>query len=228
MGAKIEIKKGERFGLWVVLSENFDEIIGGRHDRKFLCRCDCGKERIVKLNHLRSGASKGCGCKNGQCFFKHGYKKDTLYGIWKKIRSRCYYPNNDKYGFYGGRGIVMCDEWEHDPIAFHKWAENNGFRKGLTIDRINNNKGYSPDNCRWVDMIIQSNNRRDNIYYDYNGEKITIPQICRKYGWWDKRNKLYYEVRKMKRDLIDSINKYCNETNETKESPPKDYESQSM
>jgi hypothetical protein len=187
---------GEKFNKLTVIKE----VLPRSKDRYFLCQCDCGNLTEVAMRHLKNSAMKGCGCQRGISNFKHGYGGNRIYGIWKKMRERCYSPTNHAYLYYGGRGIKVCEEW-NNPINFVNWALLNGYNKNLTIDRINNNGNYEPSNCRWVTMVVQSNNRRDNVYYYYKGIPMTIPDICRDEGIWEERHNLYYQVGKMGRDL---------------------------
>lgn len=107
---------------------------------------------------------------------KHGKRYTRLYNILDKIKQRCYNKNNTSYENYGGRGIKICEEWLNDFDVFYNWAYENGYDDTLTIDRIDNNKSYSPDNCRWVDRKTQANNKRNNVYLTYNGKTQTIAQ----------------------------------------------------
>ena len=110
----------------------------------------------------------------------HHGKGTRLYSIWKAMKVRCYNPNFRAYSRYGGRGITVCDEWLHDFPAFREWAIQNGYSDNLTIDRIDNSKGYSPENCRWVSYKTQANNTRRNIVVTIDGETATIAEICEK------------------------------------------------
>lgn len=108
--------------------------------------------------------------------YKHGLRYTVLYDTWRHIRGRCYRVTDKAYKNYGGRGITVCEEWRNDPVAFYNWAVSNGWRKGLSLDRIDNNKGYSPDNCRWADRKTQNNNKRCTPHITYNGETHTIKE----------------------------------------------------
>ena len=153
---------GKRFGKLVAI-----ERVGRNKDRKAMwrCVCDCGKEVICAGKNLRSGNTRSCGC--GRIRTKHGLSHTRLFLVWRTIKSRCYNPHHKNYVLYHGRDIGMCEEWRNDFKAFHDWAMANGYDENApqgkcTIDRIDNSKGYSPDNCRWVDMKVQNNNTSRN------------------------------------------------------------------
>ena len=159
---------GQRFGRLVVLERAENNM---HRKTQWKCRCDCGNERVIEGNSLRRGVTKSCGCLHIEVFSAfnttHGKEQSRLYSVWKGMKNRCSNPNHCAYKRYGGRGITICEEWLHDFQAFYDWASANGYdenapRGQCTIDRIDNDKGYSPDNCRWVDMKIQRHNRSDS------------------------------------------------------------------
>lgn len=131
---------------------------------------------------------------------KHGKSNTRLYNIWTHMKARCYNKNDQHYENYGSRGIVVCDEWKHNFMNFYNWAMNNGYRENLSIDRIDVDGNYEPDNCRWVDVKIQNCNKRTSIYLTYDGKtqtigtwanelninKTTIYYRYHKLGWSDK------------------------------------------
>ena len=117
-----------------------------------------------------------------------------LYSIWKGIKRRCCNPNYHHYQNYGGRGITICQEWRNDFQAFYDWAMANGYEDNLTIERMDNEQGYSPSNCSWVDMVEQNNNTRHNHYVEYNGGVYTIAELSRIAGI--KQNTLLYRLRR--------------------------------
>lgn len=147
-----------------------------RHDTMWECRCDCGKINKVKGNDLRKGHTKSCGCLRREESVKHKLCGTRLYHIWAGIKQRCENPQNPAYERYGGRGITVCAEWSENFKAFYDWAVANGYADNLTIDRIKNDKGYSPENCRWATDKEQANNKRNNRLINYNGEAHTMAE----------------------------------------------------
>lgn len=136
------------------------------------CKCECGNTINVNSRSLSSGNTKSCGCIHSEQLKKrnkengtHHCADDRLYNVWHAMKQRCYYKRRKDYPNYGGRGIKMCDEWKQDFSAFRKWALESGYQYNAkfmqcTIDRIDVDENYCPDNCRWVDMKFQANNRR--------------------------------------------------------------------
>lgn len=156
---------GQRFGRLTVIERSGSDHKGLA---TWLCRCDCGKEVVIRGADMRSGRAKSCGCmfwiNSKKVHIKHGQAGTRLYVVWCSMKDRCYNSSNKSYERYGGRGITVCDEWLHDFQNFYKWAIESGYDekapKGqCTIDRIDNNQGYNPDNCRWVDQKTQCSNR---------------------------------------------------------------------
>lgn len=146
--------------------------------RYWECYCDCGNIVYVLGTQLKSGKIKSCGCiKYGNKFnCKHNKKGTRIYTVWNGIKQRCYNKNSKSYKNYGGQGVSMCDEWKNDFMSFYNWAMTNGYRDDLTIDRIDVNGNYEPNNCRWVNMKTQQNNRKNNDYIEYKGEKHTLQE----------------------------------------------------
>ena len=167
---------GKRFGRYTVV-RRADSYISktGSYQSRWLCRCDCGNERIVFAQALKSGNSLSCGCYQKDAVTKHGWKGSRLYGIWHNMKHRCTNQNCKEYRNYGGRGISVCEEWmEFSP--FKDWALDNGYSDALTIDRIDVDGNYEPTNCRWVSAKVQANNRRNNNYITVAGETRTITE----------------------------------------------------
>jgi hypothetical protein len=151
------------------------------------CRCDCGSIKTILKSDLVIGKTRSCGClrkeiatKNGLLNSKHGQTGTRLWTIYQGIKQRCYYAKSIQYLNYGGKGINVCEEWSgaNGFMAFKKWSGQNGYGETLTIDRIDNSLGYSPDNCRWVTMKQQQNNRGNNVFIEYMGGKFTISQLA--------------------------------------------------
>ena len=183
MGAPVNLT-GQNFGRIIVLYEVEPHItIGGSKQRQWRCRCDCGNEFVTTTQNLRSGDTRSCGCLSTetrqQNATTHGGSGTKLYKIWKAMKKRCTNVNSSDYKYYGGKGVSVCPEWSDSFTAFRDWSENNGYRNGLTIDRIDNDKGYEPCNCRWVDMKSQCNNRSTNKYYTLDGVTHTISEWAR-------------------------------------------------
>lgn len=158
---------GQRFGRLTVMYRNNENK---RRHSSWHCKCDCGNETNVITSHLTSGVIQSCGClgrdHRAESRTKHHKSHTRLYNVWNGMRQRCNDPNHKSYSNYGGRGIKVCDEWSEYSV-FEKWALDNGYdvnaEYGIcTLDRIDVNGNYSPDNCRWVDIPTQAKNKRNS------------------------------------------------------------------
>lgn len=167
---------GQKFGRLTVVK--FFEKRG--HNTYWLCKCDCGNEKIICKYSLTSGKTKSCGCLNSEISRKnhtsHNLSKTRIYNIWVKMKSRCLNSNDFKFKNYGGRGILICDEWKNDFKTFYDWSIANGYADNLTIDRIDNNGNYEPKNCRWATAKEQANNKRNNKRLTYNNMSLTVSE----------------------------------------------------
>lgn len=161
----------KRFGKWTVLYR-FNNP--NRHDKRTLwtCQCECGNIKNIDGYTLRTGQSSSCGCS------KDGHSKTRLYSIWIGIKDRTTCKERPRAKDYIGRGITMCEEWK-DWEVFKNWALNNGYSENLSIDRIDNNKGYYPENCRWTNAKEQGANKRNNIVVTINGGTHILSEWCR-------------------------------------------------
>ena len=144
----------------------------------WLCRCECGNEKEVNAGNLKSGNVRSCGCLRHETVTKHGLRNTRLNQIWRGIKKRCYNSRSYSYYLYGGRGITMCDEWRNDFLLFYNWAINNGYSDSLSIDRIDVNGNYEPNNCRWATAKEQANNMRVNRLLTYKGQTYTMSEWC--------------------------------------------------
>lgn len=161
---------GKRFGRLEVIG------LAGKDKRqecKWLCKCDCGNTKVVYGYHLRKGHTVSCGCRMVTSNVTHGESGTRLYRIWQKMLDRCNNPHNQGFKYYGGRGIKVCPEWE-SYIVFRDWSLSHGYTDELTIDRIDNYKGYEPSNCRWVTMEVQQKNKRTTVWITHNGITETL------------------------------------------------------
>ena len=153
---------------------------------RWLCKCDCGAETIVRGYDLRKGTVVSCGCYRKQAAINaittHGMSKTRLFHEWQYIKRRCYNKNYKYYSYYGGKGISVCSEWLNSFECFHNWAINNGYTDELTLDRIDSNGNYEPSNCRWITRKEQQNNTSRNHRFTINGETKTLAQWCEIYN----------------------------------------------
>ena len=139
------------------------------------CICDCGKETAKSLSSIRQGSTRSCGCLSNENKTSHGMNDTKLNGVWRDMKYRCSNPNSKYFKNYGGRGIRVCSEW-NEFEEFYKWSVNNGYKEGLSIDRINSNGNYAPSNCRWVDMKTQQRNRGNNRKVEYDNKNLCLTE----------------------------------------------------
>lgn len=177
---------GDRFGRLVVI-EQADAYItpSGKKYPRYLCKCDCGNVKKIDKNNLLKGNTLSCGClqkeRTSAATKTHGDTDSRLYNVWCAMKRRCYNPDVKEYRLYGGRGISVCDAWRDNYEAFRDWAIIAGYkydapRGACTLDRIDTDGNYSPENCRWVSQKEQMNNVRYNHRESYHGETHTIAE----------------------------------------------------
>ena len=181
--------KNQKFGRLFVLEYGG---VRGRRRTCWKCLCDCGNIVYVDATHLRSGHTKSCGCYKDELVSKlnkkTGLSKTKIHYTYRNMINRCTWKKYYLFEDYGGRGITICDDWldkEHGFENFVNWAFQNGYSEDLTLDRIDVNGNYCPENCRWVDKYVQANNKRNNHYVKINGEVDTV-------GNWARRLNISY------------------------------------
>lgn len=180
---------GVQFG-HVTVMEELDPIrYYNVSNRVVRCQCTCGNIFETTLRPLQTGHSTSCGCKRMEAFYNnrkdlttHGLSNHRLYRLWTDMKTRCNNPNSYPYARYGNRGISICSEWANDFMNFYNWAMANGYNENMTIDRIDNNGPYSPENCRWVTPREQATNKTTNIMITFNGKTACLSEHCTELG----------------------------------------------
>ena len=167
---------GQKFGRLTVINTTTHH----NYMKRVIVKCECGVEKIVFIRNLKTGATKSCGClfletKNPFATF-HGLRKHPLYNVWSGLKDRCNNSNLYSYKDYGGRGISVCKEWKDNFLLFYNWSINNGWKKGLEINRIDNDGDYEPSNCNFVTPKQNSRNRRNNVLIEYKGETKVLAE----------------------------------------------------
>ena len=184
---------GKRFGRLVVVDYAYTKRYGkGSSKTYWLCKCDCGNEKVASLSSMQCGYVNSCGClvkevreKMAEEKTTHGGHKDRLYWIWHGMKSRC--DKDYGHAHYHEKGITVCEEWANDYAVFREWALANGYdpnaeKYQCTIDRIDNNGNYCPENCRWVSAAVQASNTSQNHYLEYDGKRMTVTQWAKEIG----------------------------------------------
>lgn len=202
------------------------------NEMQWECVCECGNTYVAKSYALRNGHTTQCrecalkqiGNANRKYYLLNSVKvkeqekkrepiwecyPKRLRGVYTNMKTRCYNPNVSSYKNYGGRGIIICDEWKNSFIAFAQWALENGYNEELFLDRIDNNGNYEPSNCRFVTMKVQCNNRRTNFMVEYNGEQDTLANWARRLNI--SYNYIQYRLYKG-RDMESIVNEFNNGT----------------
>lgn len=193
---KKENLKNKTFGKLLVLEEGKDKISPkGKRSTQWKCKCECGSEIVVTSNNLKRGHTKSCGCisKKKPHNYKHGKVQSRLYNIWSNMKQRCYNSKNKSFLDYGARGITICTEWKENFDFFYNWAIKNGYADNLTIDRINFNGNYEPNNCRFISKEEQARNKRNN-------HNITICNETHCMSEWSRILKISVETIKNKKE----------------------------
>lgn len=180
MGKRIELT-GQRFGRLTVLSQSENDKYG---NTIWLCQCECGNEKVILANSLRRGRTKSCGCLRSdlrrESSTTHGMKGTRTYRCWQGMKARCYNKNVLGYKNYGARGITVCERWRDSIENF--CADMGPAPKGLTLERLDNNKGYSPENCKWATRKEQNRNSRHNRMICYGGRTLCLAEWAEELG----------------------------------------------
>lgn len=177
------IENGDVFGLWVVLNIHGK---ASKYGRYCIAECKCGTVKEVRIDSLISGKSKSCGCQLSSlaktAFTTHNQSHSRLYSIFNGMKQRCYNKNHNSYHNYGARGIIICEEWLNNFGKFYTWAINNGYKDDLTIDRIDVDRNYEPDNCQWITLQEQQLNKNNTVYVEYQGNNISLIKLLSDLG----------------------------------------------
>lgn len=174
---------GKKYGRLTVI-----EFVGKNKHRAalWLCKCECGNTIIAHGASLRSGNTRSCGCLmreySRKLNYKHGISQTRIQNIYNGLKARCYNKNNPRYKSYGYRGVQICDEWLKSVKNFYDWAMSNGYKDDLTIDRIDNNGDYCPENCRWVNLQEQNRNTSRNRLFTMNGKTQCVTDWAKVLG----------------------------------------------
>ena len=190
MGTFIDLT-GQKFGKLTAIKRIRQKKYKNGSHSYWLCRCECGNLTEVEVTHLKNGNTKSCGCLKKNRTMQNSTKKHytgesstRLYRVWIGMKTRCYNPKAGNYKYYGAKGVSICEEWIGDDgyRNFKSWALKNGYKNELTIDRKDNNKSYSPDNCRWVTQKEQARNTSQVKMLEYKGEVRSIPEWAENVG----------------------------------------------
>jgi hypothetical protein len=206
----IEDIRGRRYGLLLVIG--FGDVKKPRRRTLWWFECDCGSRILLPRGDVVTGHTASCGCLQREVArqkmrkrhekLRHNMSGTKLYNVYQCMMARCYRSTNNRWESYGGRGIMVCDEWKNDKRTFFEWSKANGYEEGLQLDRINNDGHYSPDNCRWVTSFVNMNNTRRNRYIEYLDQGLTITQWARKLGMSDAKFRHRLITRKWTMDRI--------------------------
>jgi hypothetical protein len=199
------MRKGEKTE---VVAKNRIELVGARFGRlvaleaitelgkvlRYKCVCDCGATIVIRAQSLRIGNTKSCGCFHrehaSEINRRHGMSRTPIHNVWMGMRRRCEDPKSEYYADYGGRGIAVCERW----LAFERFLEDMGVpEKGMTLERSNNDLGYSKENCVWATKTTQANNRRSSKTIEFNGKSLTQAEWEKELGL--RMGQIYDHVR---------------------------------
>ena len=183
---------GHQFGMLTVIKRAEK---GKSSSAMWLCKCDCGNEKIMRGSHLTYGGIKSCGCyrKTILNHTTHNLSRSRIYNIYYGMKKRCYLKSTSSYNRYGGRGIKVCEEWRSSFDTFCAWAISNGYSEKLQIDRKDNDGNYEPENCKWSTSREQANNRENNV-------SLSIDGITHNYSEWQRISGISSQTLKNRHD----------------------------
>lgn len=180
-GKRLVVNPGDKYGRLTIIEETQKK--NGK--RYFLCRCECGNEKTVRLDSLAHGITISCGCYNREISSvvntKHGLYQSRIYRIWSGMKRRCFNSKFKEFHNYGGRGITVCDDWLNF-MCFYNWAMANGYQDYLTLERKDVNGNYEPSNCTWITLTEQKRNTTITKIITFNGESLTLRQWAKRIG----------------------------------------------
>jgi hypothetical protein len=166
----------QKFGRLIAMNEHGKSV---SNRVTWLCQCDCGREKIVESKKLVSGHTKSCGCLNTERITKHGMSRTKIYNVWHDMINRTTNPLYKRWKDYGGRGITVCEQWRKFENFY---ADMGGIPQDMTLERINNDEGYNPNNCKWASYHEQFQNRRTTKIIEFSGEKLSLTEWAKKTG----------------------------------------------
>jgi hypothetical protein len=186
--------------------QRFNQLVALEYitTNRWLFLCDCGNKKVITSPNVKSGGIVSCGCHRERNRVKHGLTNHPLYYIHKNMLTRCYKVNSQDYFWYGQRGIIVCDEWRNNFQSFYDWAIQYGYSQSLTLDRIDTDGNYGPDNCRWLDRLGQANNRRNTKKITYNNQEYTLTELVDLIGKVNRRI-AYGRINRFGWDPIEAI-----------------------
>ncbi len=219
---KNKIAPGMKFGRLMAIQFEYVRLLPtGNKKPYWRFKCDCGNEAVICVYSVFSGNTKSCGCykieRTKEIVTKHGWRHTRLYKTWLGIKDRCNNPNAQYYSLYGGRGIKVCEEWSNSFVSFKDWALDNGYKDNLLIDRIDNDKGYSPSNCRWSTAYEQVHNRRPQKSRYFNGERVSLKKLAKQcgipYGTFKMRLQMGWSVERAMTQPLEIHRKHDDKSN---------------
>lgn len=169
---------GNRYGRLTVINYSHSSSQGCTY---WVCKCDCGDEKVICGIGLRGGLTQSCGCLRKEITavnsFRHGHSRDRLYKTWTGMKQRCYTETSQDYPDYGGRGVTVCETWKNEFMAFREWAIRSGYTDDLTIERLDTSGNYEPGNCTWIPHRNQAINRRSTRFIDFRDLRMTLTEF---------------------------------------------------